>query len=175
MYPKGAAGGLFVLALVAAFLAGCSPAGGRTAHLRSASGVTATAGLGDGVCAASLKIYNISLRPLPRGTAMTRTAEQAIRATKATNPRLPSGATFSAYAATFSAPIHLPDPTTALGSGPFANRAVWVVEVGNLNFPLPGGAERSPSAPTTNLVVLHHMLDVVDDATGLEPLSLDCA
>ena len=168
---------LFILPLLlicAGVSSACSSGRPTAAKVQAASESPQPAHLGDGVCSVSLTTYRVSLTPPPAGTATLRSAVQAIAISKATNSLLPSTATFSAYSAMLSAPIRLPDPNTALGPSPFANRLVWIVEIGNLNLSDPGGPERSSASPTTTLRLLHHVLDVVDDATGLEPFSLSC-
>jgi hypothetical protein len=175
------------LTVVALLIAGCSAQSPTQAKVGVATRTGSTVGLaasgsphlGDGVCAASMTAGGIRLLPVPAGTTPTRQASSAIAVTRSTYPLLPADATFGAYPAMLDAPnLMMPNPHTAMGPGPFTDRLVWVVEVGGLSFPDPSNAARTGPAATGTTQptpVLHHMLDFVDDATGLEPFSLSCS
>lgn len=133
--------------------------------------------LGDGMCSQSLLADHIQLGALPAGTRPAHPASVAIARTKESYPLLPSDASFSAYPALLTAPnIRLPNPNTPLGAGPILKRIVWVVEVNNLDSPTSSAAVVGrKTSRSLAPVVLHHMLDFVDDQFDLEPFSVTCS
>lgn len=175
---------LLALLLLGALLTGCN---GSIRNERTSSGtidstssttlVPAQAHFGDGVCADSFASYAVTLAQAPTDASTRLSASQAIAVTRSTNSLLPTTATFSAYAALVTSNnLTLPDQSTALGNGHVTNRLMWIVEVGNVTYELPGGKyDPNGGSSSTTLRVFHHLVDVVDDSSSVELLTFDCS
>lgn len=164
--------------VVALNLIGCSghePREVETSRTGHRFANRAPVSVSDGVCAESLRHYGITVAPLEPSVAATgtlrHTRDQAVSIARSSLRRLPKNAVFGSYSASVSDRSSGHDQR--LGRGPLQGKTMWVVEIGNIDYSS-NGHIYGPGESIAPPVVYHHVLDFVDDATGIEAFDLTC-
>jgi hypothetical protein len=144
-----------------------------------ANGPTTTSGNSSdpndqGFCSASRATASLSVAQ-PTAAAVDAAQHSNASAEGITRRNYPEvGSTPGAAVKSFYANVSDPSPadSAVLGLSQIVQRPVWVVEVSGLSLPFIG--KHAESTVTTSNIRFTHLVDFIDDATGLEFTTLMC-